>query len=146
MVNIYAVMWISVHLSGWTSDDATLGRLEHPLLDDCCMTIRSALFFPDTLKITFLTRSLHGKMQQHRERKRFGALACKNQQVAADARLPPVQKEKENFSAAFLGVVKAERPHRPSRSDNSLSPRLQLLINAAFQENTFYPQTHCDCM
>lgn len=49
MVTIYAVMWICVHLSGWTvtSDDAKLGRLEHPLLDDCCMT-RSAPFFPDT--------------------------------------------------------------------------------------------------
>lgn len=37
-------------------------------------------------------------------------------------------------------VVKAECPHRPSRSDNSLSSRLQLLLNAAFQ--VFFSPKH----
>lgn len=129
------------HLNKWLIFTLLCGFVR-PLLDDCCMTIRPALFFPDTLKVIFLTRSLHGKMQHPRERKRFGALACGSQRMAADARLPPAvdrlkasKKRERIFFAGFLGVVKALCPHRPSRSDNSLSSRLQLLLNAAFQEN-----------
>lgn len=58
MVNIYVVMQISA-FSSWsvslddTSSCVKLGNVEHPLLDDCCMTIRAALLFPARLIITF---------------------------------------------------------------------------------------------
>lgn len=69
-------------------------------------------------------------------RKETARCACVQEPAGGSRRMASScwRPQKRVLPAAFLGVVKAECPHRPSRSDNSLSSRLQLLLNAAFQE------------